>query len=241
MSSNAQIKANQANAQFSTGLISDTGDGKSCLNVRVDEAADLSVPKIQAVTGLTGRTVLLPAEDAAAYTQLVESFVKYWSPADDAERNLVQSLADTEWRLQRIPSLESGIYALGRLEFANLFPNEGEATRAHLIEAKIYMAYERQLKNLSIQEGRLRRQREKDTAALRERQENRKREEQKRLAVAARAYIAAVQENRKKTFDLGQFGFEFSLVQIEAHALELDPGLAGSDNLLPSAVCRRAA
>ncbi|HZQ50808.1 MAG TPA: hypothetical protein VFB14_08810, partial [Bryobacteraceae bacterium] len=63
-----------------------------------------------------------------------------------------------EWRLQRIPSLEAGIYALGRLELANLFPDEEESVRKQLIEAKIFLTYQRQLNNLSVQENRLRRQ-----------------------------------------------------------------------------------
>jgi hypothetical protein len=173
----------------------------------------------------TGRAVLLPAEDAAAYTELVEGMFKNWAPAGDAERNLVQSLADTEWRLQRIPSLEAGIYALGRLEFAELFADKDEAVRKQLIEAKIFLAYQRQLNNLSIQENRLRRQREKDTASLRELQEVRDRARQKRLDCAAYKYIEAVYDDTYDDFDLGQFGFEFSLGEIEELAMQLDPRL----------------
>jgi hypothetical protein len=126
-------------------------------------------------TGLTGRTVLLPDDDAAAYEKHVASCFSHWKPVGEDETHLVQSLADTEWRLLRIPSLEMGIYAVGRLELAGLFPEEDPLVRKALIETKVFMTYQRQLNNLSIQEGRLRRQREKDTAALRELQEKRKR------------------------------------------------------------------
>ncbi|MBV8068433.1 MAG: hypothetical protein JO270_00910, partial [Acidobacteriaceae bacterium] len=155
----------------------------------------------------------------------VESFFKHWSPEADAERHLVQALADTEWRLQRIPSLEMGIYAIGRLECAELFPDEDEAVRKHLVEAKVLLAYERQLKNLSLQENRLRRQREKDTAALRELQESRAAERRERLDVAAHNYIIAVLEDRNDEFDPGEFGFEFTLSEIEVRAMEIDPNL----------------
>ena len=53
MSSEAQIKANRANAQNSSGPKSPEGKAKSSLNA--------------VKTGLTGRTVLLPGDDAAAY------------------------------------------------------------------------------------------------------------------------------------------------------------------------------
>src|ERR1700761_9360167 len=104
MSTLAQIAANQANSKLSTGPTSLEGKAKSSLNA--------------VKTGLTGRTVLLPGDDAALYESHVAGFFARYEPAGDEERNLVQSLADTEWRLLRIPSLEMGIYAVGRIEFA---------------------------------------------------------------------------------------------------------------------------
>jgi hypothetical protein len=173
-------------------------------------------------TGLTGRTVLLPGDDAALYETHVSQFMQRFQPVGDDQQNLVQSLADTEWRLQRIPALEMGIYALGRLEFAELFPQEDEAVRKHLIEAKIFLAYQRQLNNLSVQESRLRRQRERDIAALRELRENHKRCERERLNQAARQYIQAVREGNH-LWRPEQFGFEFSLGDIEIRAVEMQP------------------
>ena len=100
-----------------------------------------------------------------------------------------------------------------------------EAVRKHLIEAKIFLTYQRQFNNLSIQEGRLRRQREKDTAALRQLQENRKRQAQVRLDKAAREYILAVHEGRHDSFEPAELGFEFSLGQIELRAMDIKPDL----------------
>jgi hypothetical protein len=208
MASNAQFNANRANAQLSTGPTSEAGKAKSSKNA--------------VTTGLTGRTVLLPTEDAALYEAHCLEFLERHQPADEAEKALVQSLADTEWRLQRIPSLEAGIYAIGRLELADLFPNEEESVRKQLIEAKIFLTYQRQLNNLSIQENRLRRQREKDLAALHELQEARRQQVQAQLNHAARQYIKAFRENRHEQFDPAEFGFVFSIDQIKRHALKLD-------------------
>jgi hypothetical protein len=210
MSTAAQIAANQKNAQLSAGPTSEAGKAKSSLNA--------------VKSGLTGRTVLLPGDDAALYQAHVSHFIEHYAPVGDDERNLVQSLADTEWRLLRIPALEMGIYAVGRLEFAGSFANQDEAVRKHLIEAQVFLAYQRQLNNLSIQESRLRRQRDKDTAAIRELQENRKRRAKARLDTAARQYIRSIQEQPRQEFDPAAFGFEFSLAEIKRHALALDPG-----------------
>ena len=206
-----QIAANQRNAQLSTGPTSETGKAKSSLTA--------------VKTGLTGRTVLLPSDDAAVYEAHVAEFMKRLAPVGEDEQNLAQALADTEWRLLRIPTLEMGIYALGRVEFAELFANEDEAVRKHLIQAKIFLVYQRQLNNLCIQEGRLRRQREKDSAALRQLQEDRKRKAQARLDKAARAYILAVHEGRHEEFEPAELVFQFSLAEIEFRAMDVKPDL----------------
>ena len=211
MATDAQIKANRENAKLSTGAKTESGKAKSSLNA--------------VKTGLTGRTVLLPGDDAEAYQKHVASFFDRWKPAADDERNLVQSLADTEWRLLRVPALEMGIYALGRLEFAAEFANEHEAVRKHLIEAKIFVTYRKDLNNLSIQESRLRRQRERDTETLKSLRYQRAQSAKARLDKAAQLYIQAVKENTNGNFDLGQFGFEFSIAQIELRALEIKPNL----------------
>jgi len=208
MATDAQIAANQKNAQLSTGPKTPETKSKTSLNA--------------VKTGLTGRTVLLPGDDAALYEAHVAHFFSRYQPADDAERNLVQSLADTEWRLQRIPSLEMGIYALGHLEFADQFPTEEPEVRKHLIQAKIHLAYQRQLKNLSLQESRLRRQRQKDEAALRELKERVAKERQARLDHVAQAFLNAASDKPVKNFDLAQFGSEFSMQEVYPRAIQID-------------------
>src|SRR5437588_4214930 len=138
MSSDKQIEANRLNAELSSGPKSPAGKAKSSLNA--------------VKTGLTGRTVLLPSEDAALYTTHIERIFKKFSPFGDDEANLVQSIADTEWRLLRIPGLEMGIFALGHIEFAEKFANQEESIRKPLIDSQIYITYQRPLINLSIQQ-----------------------------------------------------------------------------------------
>ena len=198
--SEAQVRANQANAQHSTGPKTESGKSKSSLNA--------------VKTGLTGRTVLLPGDDAEAYTQHIERFFDEWDPETDAEEALVQSLADTEWRLLRIPSLEMGIYAIGRLELADKFSSEqDEAVRKSLIEAQIFLSYRKDLNNLSLQESRLRRQRENDTAQLEDLQEERRRERNIQLSHAVELYRDLQVDG--EVMDPEKFGFEFSIEEIE--------------------------
>jgi hypothetical protein len=150
--SEAQLAANRANAQHSTGPITAEGRAASSRNALK--------------TGLTGRTVLLPTDDAAEYTRRLDSALAFHSPESDEEQILVQSLVDIDWRLNRIVSLESGIYAKGTLEFADAHADQPAAHRALLIQAEVYLKYEKPLRNLHIQEARLQRQRAKNLADL---------------------------------------------------------------------------
>ena len=211
MASAAQAAASRINGALSHGPTSDSGKATSSLNALK--------------TGLTGRTVLLPSEDAALYEAHLARFREQYQPVGDQELALVQSLADTEWRLARIPSLEMGLFALGRMEFTDLFPEYDEASRKILIEAKTFLAYQRQFANLSIQESRLRRQAEKDLAALQALQQPRLQKAQARLDEAARLYINAVHQNRQQEYDPEALGFEFTLEQIEVRAIEVEPDL----------------
>ncbi|MDQ2773422.1 MAG: hypothetical protein M3Y57_00610 [Acidobacteriota bacterium] len=208
MSSAAQIAANRTNSKLSAGPVTEIGQAASKLN--------------GLKTGLTGRTVVLPSDDLALYQSHIERFHKKFDPATGEEHTLVQSLADTEWRLARIPSLETGIYALGRLEFAVLFEDQPEDVRKSLIEAKIFVAYQRQLSNLGIQEKRLRRQRDEDTAVLKELQRERKNVPHKQLNMAAHELINRM--NQKKKFDPAAFGFEFTMEQIERRGAVINQG-----------------
>jgi hypothetical protein len=162
--SEAKLTANRANAQLSTGPRSSAGKAISRMNA--------------VKTGLTGCTVLLPSDDAAAYRQHIAAYETELQPVGLRERELVQSLADIQWRLQRIPGLEMAIYARGREEFAEQFEEQDPAVRAARMDLETFIHYQKPLRNLQIQEGRLQRQREKDMAELLELQEERRQCEQ---------------------------------------------------------------
>jgi hypothetical protein len=197
----SQLAANRVNSQLSTGPKTPEGKAKSSLNA--------------VKTALTGRTVLLPTDDAAAYQQHVDDFFKELQPMAARECALVQLLADNSWRLDRVFALEMGLYALGRTQFANHFDDHAPALRSNLIEVHTFLTYEKQFRNLQLQFGRLCRQREKDTAELRQLQQERSKREKEDLELAAKAYTAA--KHDRKPFDPAKFGFDFSIEDIESY------------------------
>ena len=208
MSSASQIAANQANAQLSTGPTSIEGKAKSSRNALK-----------------TGLTVLLPGDDAELYQAKLLHHSEALNPVGEKETALVQAIADTEWRIARIPGLEYGIYALARIEFASKFDDQPAEHRPGLIHAYTFIAYHKQLNNLSIQESRLNNQLVKIVAQLRGLQSQRQQQQQAKLAQAARHYIAANQA--RKPFNHKEFGFDFSMDQIDRHARQIQQSERG--------------
>ncbi len=203
----SQLFANRANAQFSTGPKTPQGKTISSLNA--------------VKTALTGRTVLLPSDDAAAYEHHILAYQAELHPVGQPECDLVQSIADTSWRLNRIPGLETAIFARGSIEFAASFEDHDPARRACMIELQTFLAYEKQLRNLQLQEARLHRRREKDSASLRQLQQARKAKKTEALDAAARRYIVAQKNNT--AFDSMSNGFEFSTAEIEQYLGRCSP------------------
>ncbi|MFL6463176.1 MAG: hypothetical protein ACJ73N_02045 [Bryobacteraceae bacterium] len=144
--SERRLAANHANAQKSTGPKTIAGKAKSSLNA--------------VKTGLTGHTVLLPTDDAKAYQSHVERYREEFEPQGMLQEQIVQTLADLQWRLNRIPGLETGILALARRRCApDLFADEPDSqVRAVLLDAHVQETAARQLDNLHRQENRLRRE-----------------------------------------------------------------------------------
>ena len=206
--SDRRLAANKANAQLSTGARTLTGKAKSSLNALK--------------TGLTGRSVLLPNDDVAVYEQHLTRHFSEWSPATDREKTLVQFIADTEWRLFRIAPLESAILSVGHANLAEQFADEpNPVKRDALLQLEIHNVYRDDLRNLALQERRLRNQYNRDIQTLetiqQERRENEEKTNQQRLMQVERLKQMAAQALRENTlFDPRQLGFEFSLSELEA-------------------------
>jgi hypothetical protein len=98
---NRANRANRANALLSTGPRTAAGKQRSSLNALTH--------------GLTSRYPVLATEDPAAYLSHCRQFFDEYQPATPTETQLTQQIADTTWRLNRIPLLEAAI--LNRADF----------------------------------------------------------------------------------------------------------------------------
>jgi len=172
-----------------------------------EQTTKAPAPELQAVKVCTGQTMLLPA---AAYRVLVAGFFSRLNPEGARESEIVQSLADLQWRLNRIPNLEQGLYAYGRVQYAKLFAEHDHADlRASLIDSHTLITHAKQFSNLAAQELRLFRYFSQYRAELYQVQEQRRRlarmaeEEEESCSMSTAA-------PRRLSATSGSIGFEFS-------------------------------
>ena len=155
--------SNRQNAQNSTGPKTETGKQRSSQNALRH--------------GLSGRVVVLPTEDLAAYRQFSKELVDSLKPETPFEIQLAQTIADAQWRLNRARTIEDGMLAWGNFEPEGNFNADRPEIHAALTAAKVFRDRHQAFANLALYEQRIQRAQREALRQLRESQALRKVEE----------------------------------------------------------------
>jgi hypothetical protein len=99
MASLKQIEANRRNAQKSTGPTTREGKATARFNALKH--------------GMTAATTVLPYEDADSYAELRGSFIATYKPGNAVEASLVETIANSYWRLLRVRRVETAALEMG--------------------------------------------------------------------------------------------------------------------------------
>ena len=182
---------NRANSQHSTGPRTEAGKYRSSLNAMRH--------------GLTAASPVLPSEERAAYDDHRRRFFDEYQPATPTESQLVQELADTSWRLNRIPLLEAEVLARA----AAPVPLDQEIT-FDIVDAHRLMT------SIGIQGNRLSRQFQKSLETLREIQADRADRGRRDLQDAAA--LLEFHKHKGIPWQPADHGFVFSKDQVERFA-----------------------
>ena len=178
---------NRANSLHSTGPRTESGKQRSSRNALRH--------------GLTAQTAVLPTEDPETYQRHIQQFLDEYAPGTATENQLVHEIANTAWRLNRIPLLEAELFSQS--------PNP---------QTLIPL-----LATLGLHGSRLSRQFHQSLDQLREIQEDRRRLERRQLTEAAELLLRHL--HKGLPWDPAVFasetGFVFSKEQIERHARQL--------------------
>jgi hypothetical protein len=192
---------NKANAQHSTGPRTEAGKQRSKLNALRH--------------GLTGQTVVLPTEDHSAYQRHSQSFLDEYRPQGATETQLVQSLIDSAWQLNRASAVETNLFSLGITEMENsIRANHPEAEDA-LAMALAFREHNRAFANIGVYRQRLTRQFERTLVLHRQIQAERRKNEKRQLDQAAK--ILKMHKDENLPYEPAEDGFVFSTAEIERH------------------------
>ena len=191
-------ESNRANAQFSTGPRTPEGKHRSSLNALRH--------------GLTGQLIVMPTEDLEAYRRHLASFADDFRPKGAMESNLVQSLADTAWRLHRIAALEANLLTLlAAREPDPCLDTAGQIQQAMAI-ASALEAHHKAFTNFTLHSQRLSRQFERAAAQLAELQNTRRSQETRDLNSLLQ--ILDMHQDKGETYTPSDDGFVFTDTEI---------------------------
>jgi hypothetical protein len=196
-SESGRAAANRANSQHSTGPRSDAGKKRSSLNALRH--------------GLTSQIVVMPEEDLTAYQLHARTYFDDFKPKGAVEQQLVQALADTAWRLNRIPALEANVLTLGMHAHTGAIDLEIDKeshhaeVRAALATAQAVHDSIRTLSSLSMHDHRLTRKFESTLKQLTALQAARNEREKSELAEAAK--LLEMHQEKDLPYDPSEDGF----------------------------------
>ena len=136
--------------------------------------------------GLTARVVVLPSEDMAAYKAFSTEIVDSLDAQTPVERQFAQTVADNQWRINRIRSIEDGMLGMGHFEDAGNIDFPNSEIHAAMTAARAFRAGSQAFVNLSIYEQRLHRSLKEALRQLKEIQTERREREKAEMDDAIR-------------------------------------------------------
>ena len=105
--------------------------------------------------GLTSRVVVLPTEDMDAYQAFAKEIVDSLDAQTPVERQFAQTVADNQWRINRIRSIEDGMLGMGHFEAAGDFDCPTSEIHSAMTAARAFRNDSKSFVKLSIYEQRL--------------------------------------------------------------------------------------
>jgi hypothetical protein len=196
---NDRTARNRANASHSTGPKTEAGKKRSSLNAMRH--------------GLTGHTIVLPTEDLDAYNLFTKQLFDELKPVGLLEKQFAQLVADTSWRLNRVPALEHNLSALGFDEHKNSIKTEHPEAHAAMVITEALRERTRYINAISTHGDRLSRQLDRTLLRLKALQSERRATEAQQLSDAAALY--QMDQKQGLPYNPAEDGFVLSNAEIE--------------------------
>jgi hypothetical protein len=189
MLSQKQIDANRENALKSTGPRTEAGKKRSAQNALRH--------------GLTGQVTIMSDDDRIAHDLFIDEYMAVLAPDNAVERQLAQSIAEDNWRLNRARAIEDNLFALGHNDEGSNHPEIEVA----LSGARTYLDHSHEIQLLTLYEQRIHRNIRGCENRLKELQTERKAARARALLDAERiAQVAATKAHRPRSVALNNSG-----------------------------------
>jgi hypothetical protein len=206
MPSPLQYAANRLNAEKSHGPTSPEGRARSSMNALRH--------------GLTARVVVLPSEDMDAYQAFSKEIVDSLDAQTPVERQFAQTIADNQWRINRIRSIEDGMLGRGHFESAGDFDADNPEIHSAITAARAFREDSKAFVNLSIYEQRLHRSMKDALRQLKVLQTERRERRKTEMDDAIR--VLKMQQMKGLPFDATEFGFVYASAEIAVESARRD-------------------
>ncbi|MES1258424.1 MAG: hypothetical protein ABUS51_08335 [Acidobacteriota bacterium] len=155
-----QVEANRNNAKHSTGPRTPQGKARAALNAWRH--------------GLTGQVATLPEEDRQAFEKFTTEIRHAYHPEGPLEKQIAQSIAEDEWRLNRARAIENNIIALGHSSTAAEVATDNTQIHAAMTQARVFWRNPEKFALLTLYEQRIGRRIQRAEERLRALQSERK-------------------------------------------------------------------
>jgi len=162
--------------------------------------------------GLTARVVVLPSEDMAAYQVFSKEIVDCLDPQTPVERQFAQTVADNQWRINRIRSIEDGMLGMGHFEDAGDFETDHPEVHSALTAARAFRDGSKAFVNLSIYEQRLHRSMKEALRQLKELQAERQNRRKSEMDDAIR--LSKTEEMKGLPYNPARDSFVYASAEI---------------------------
>ena len=201
---------NRENARHSTGPRTPEGKKRASLNAMRH--------------GLTGQTIVSPKDDLSSYLDFTQRFHNDLQPKGAIESQLVQTIADNSWRLNRARVYENNMLTIGFEEQSGSIGIEDPEIVRALATAKAYRSQAEAFDGISRHEERVSRQFDRALKQLADLQAPRRELEQQQIEQAASLYklhnelqqaAPAMPNEARSPYDATQDGFVFANEEIE--------------------------
>ncbi len=196
--SDRQLRANRANALKSTGPRTEEGKQRSRLNGLRH--------------GLTGQVSIMTDENRAAHDAFCNPIIARLGTDGPLEMQLAHLIAQDHWRLNRIQSIEDGLFVLGQSRPINQVDSGAPQADVALAEAMTFMRQSKEILLLTLYETRINRNIRRNMEQLRELHAERKAQREKSLEEAQ--LLRHLADSNGEAFDPKRHGFACSSAEL---------------------------